>query len=137
MPECFRHDVTFRWSDGDLQGVVNNAVYLTAFEEARFGYFRSLDALRGTSFPFLLGSTSLRFLRPGRVGSTVTVAARVTRLGNASFDMRYEVDDSQGRLVDGEATLVWVDASLRSTPIPDEVRLGIAAREGIDSRSAR
>jgi len=46
--------VRARWSDGDLQGVVNNAVYMTLFEEARHAYFTGLQQLEDNHFPFLL-----------------------------------------------------------------------------------
>ncbi|MCC6782921.1 MAG: acyl-CoA thioesterase [Planctomycetes bacterium] len=138
MIEPFRTEVTLRWSDGDLQGVVNNAVFLSVFEEARLAYFRALDAMRGESFPFLLGSTALRFVRPGRAGSRVGVTARVTRLGGASFDMEYRVESTSGELlVTGTATLVWTDAGLRSEAIPAEIRRRVARREGIPERSDR
>ena len=56
MRTAFVRRETFRWSDADLQQVVNNAVYLTLFEQARFGYFKQLGVLDGDAFPFLLGS---------------------------------------------------------------------------------
>ena len=34
-----------RWSDEDNQDVLNNAVYMTLFEEARHGYFSALGLL--------------------------------------------------------------------------------------------
>jgi len=60
--------VRSRWSDEDNQGVLNNAVYLTLFEEARHAYFGRLGLLEGNRFPFLLAQSNVRFLRPGRDG---------------------------------------------------------------------
>jgi acyl-CoA thioester hydrolase len=87
----FVHEAPVRWSDLDAAGVVNNAVYLTLLEQCRFAYFKELGLLEGNGFPFLLGETSIRFLRPGREAGSVAVAARVTRLGTKSFEMEYEV----------------------------------------------
>lgn len=131
MRSPYLHRETLRWNDADLQGVVNNAVYLTLFEQARLGYFGELGAMRGAAFPFLLGSTEVRFVRPARPGMTVDVEARVVRLGGASFDMTYRVEHAGATLAEGRATLVWIDAELRSTPIPDAVRRAVAALEGI------
>lgn len=135
MTEPFVQEEAFRWSDVDAMGVVNNAVYLTLFEQARFGYFATLGVMDGAVFPFVLGSTSVRFERPGRAGMRVAVEARVTRLGNKSLDMTYIVRCGAEPIATGTATLVWVDAVLRSTPIPDSVRDAIAARERIAPRS--
>ena len=134
MPETFVQEETFRWSDVDAMGVVNNAVFLTLFEQARFGYFGSLGVMSGDYFPFVLGSTSARFESPGRSGMRVRISARVLQLGNKSLDMTYAVHCEGTQLATGTATLVWVDAALASTPIPDTVRAAIAAREGIPAR---
>lgn len=128
----FVHRETLRWSDADLQGVVNNAVFLTLFEQARYGYFARLGLLRNDAFPFLLGSTNVRFVRPARAGMAVDIETRVVRLGNKSFDMAYRVALDGQTLADGGATLVWVDEQLRSVPIPDAARREIAAHEDID-----
>ncbi|MEZ5964532.1 MAG: thioesterase family protein [Planctomycetota bacterium] len=134
MSVAFLQEESIRWSDVDAMGVVNNAVYLTLFEQARYGYFRALACLTGDWFPFVLGATAVRFLRPGRAGMRVVVGARVTRLGHKSFDMSYSVTCGEDELATGTATLVWVAADLTSAPIPDDVRATIAAREGIPSR---
>lgn len=134
MAETFIHEETFRWSDVDAMGVVNNAVFLTIFEQARYGYFGSLGVMSGEYFPFVLGSTAARFEAPGRSGMRVQIAARVVRLGNKSLDMEYGVRCEGEPLATGQATLVWVDAQLRSMPIPESVRAAIAARDGIPPR---
>lgn len=134
MPESFVQEETFRWSDVDAMGVVNNAVFLTLFEQARYGYFGSLGVMSGEDFPFVLGSTSARFEAPGRSGMRVQISTRVLRLGNKSLDMIYAVRCEGTQLATGTATLVWVDARLASITIPDTVRTAIAAREGIPAR---
>ena len=56
----FRHRVTLatRWSDEDNQKVLNNAIYLTLFEEARTDYFgpNTLNLLdpESLTYPFVL-----------------------------------------------------------------------------------
>ena len=120
-----------RWVDVDAFGVVNNAVYLSLFEQARYEYCRELAILREGQIAFVLGETRARYLRPGRLGMDLTVFAKTVRLGTKSFDMEFEVCDPQGVLVLGWATLVWVDENLRSRTIPEQVRQAIAAYEGI------
>ncbi|MBK8976932.1 MAG: acyl-CoA thioesterase [Planctomycetes bacterium] len=120
-----------RWRDVDAQGVVNNAVFLTLFEQARLAYFGPLGVLRGPGFPFLLAASTVQFRAPARCGDELRVAACVTRLGRSSFDMSYRVRRGGQGVADGSATLVWVDGELRPMPIPSPVRAAIAAREGI------
>lgn len=125
------HRETVRWVDVDAMGVLNNSVYLTLFEQARFAYFAPLGVMRGEAFPFVLGSTAVRFEVPVRAGTELTIAARVTRLGTKSFDMDYTVRAGDLVHARGSATLVWVDAQLRSAPIPPALRATLAAAEGI------
>ena len=64
----FVHETVTRWSDDDSQGVLNNAVYMTLFEEARHGFSRTAEVLVDGAFPFLLAQTNVRFVSPGRGG---------------------------------------------------------------------
>jgi acyl-CoA thioester hydrolase len=125
------HCETVRWVDLDAMGVLNNSVYLTLFEQARYAYFAPLEVMRGAAFPFVLGSTAVRFEKPVRGGARLTIAARVARLGTKSLDMDYVVRGVQEVHARGTATLVWVDAELRSAPIPAAVRARISRDEGI------
>ena len=130
MSYRFHNEVELRWKDIDSTGVLNNAVYLTFLEQARYRYFRSLGLLRGESFPFLLGETCVRFLKPARSGMRIGVVARVEAIGNKSLEMSYEVRAGDLVLASALATLVWTDEELRSCPIPDEARTRIEAFEG-------
>jgi acyl-CoA thioester hydrolase len=126
----FVHEEPTRWVDLDAMGVVNNSVFLTMFEQARRAYFTALGGMDGERFPFVLGQTALRFLRPGRAGERLRIHCRTTRLGGASFDMDYRIDGPDGDpVVVGTATLVCVDEALGSRPIPPELRRALAEFE--------
>jgi acyl-CoA thioester hydrolase len=118
----FVADVPLRWADVDSEGVVNNAVYLTLTEQARFLYFDHLGLVPDRKVPFVLAEATVRFLRPGRLGMRVEVAARTRELGNTSFRMDYEVRSADVVLATVQAALVFVDAALRPRAIPDDVR---------------
>ena len=45
-PFRFAAEVPLRWVDIDSWNVLNNAVYLTLMEQARYEYFAALDLLR-------------------------------------------------------------------------------------------
>ena len=125
-------DQPVRWKDIDSLGILNNAVYFTLVEQARYGYFTHLELMAGDHFPFLLGETACRFLRPARVHMELRVTARVTRLGNKSFDMEFEVRCQDALYAQATATLVWIDDRGKSVPIPATARSVIAEFEGLD-----
>jgi acyl-CoA thioester hydrolase len=118
----FVADVPLRWCDVDSEGVINNAVYLSLMEQARFLYFDHLGLLPERRVPFLLAEATVKFLRPGRLGMRTEVAAITRTLGTSSFQMQYEVRVDNQVLATGSAALVFVDKNMRPVPIPDEVR---------------
>ena len=118
----FVADVPLRWNDVDSEGVVNNAVYLSLMEQARFLYFDHLGLLPDRRVPFLLAEATVKFLRPGRLGMRTEVAVITREMGTSSFKMDYEVRVDTQVLATGRATLVFVDRSMRPVPIPDDWR---------------
>lgn len=118
----FAAEVPLRWVDVDSAGVVNNAAFLSLMEQARYLYFQHLGLLRDHRVPFVLAETTVKFLRPGRLGMRTEVAAATRSLGTTSFRMAYEVRAEDEVLVTAEAALVFVDADLRPCAVPAEVR---------------
>ena len=123
-----------RWSDADAQGVLNNAVYLTLFEEGRRTLCDELGLLDANgNFPFLLASTSVSFLRPGRGGAEVRLELSTPKLGRSSFTQRYRVCDavSGEAWCEGEAVLVCYDPSTgASRPMEESFRAALSASAG-------
>jgi acyl-CoA thioester hydrolase len=124
-------DVPLRWVDFDSAGVVNNAVYLSLMEQARFAYFQQLDLLAKNRVEFVLAEAKVCFLRPGRFGMQTQVAVRTSHLGTTSFRMHYEVRAGEKVLATGEVALVFVDDAMKPRPIPDAVRRAIRDFEGL------
>lgn len=127
----FVAEVPLRWVDVDAEGVVNNAVYLSLCEQARFLYFEHLGLLPDRKVPFVLAEVTVKFERPGRLGMRTEVAARTERLGTTSFHMVYEVRGDGQVLATVRAALVFVDGALRPRPVPTAVREAIAGFEGL------
>ncbi|MCE9593439.1 MAG: acyl-CoA thioesterase [Planctomycetes bacterium] len=129
----FRRRLRTRWSDEDNQNVLNNAVYLTLFEEARHAWATELGLLDGNHFPFLLAQTNVRFVAPGRGGVDVEVQLGTTRLGTSSFEQAYRVVDVASGAVwaEAEALLVCYDeTSKQSREMTPQFRGAIEAFEG-------
>jgi acyl-CoA thioesterase FadM len=106
----FRATLRTRWSDEDNQQVLNNAVFLTLFEETRFAYFSALGLLDANHFPFVLAQTNVLFVAPGRGGAEVIVEAATTHLGTSSFTQCYRVRDAASGPTHGE---IWCEAEAR------------------------
>ncbi|MFN0009985.1 MAG: acyl-CoA thioesterase [Planctomycetota bacterium] len=127
----FRVLLRTRWSDEDTQGVLNNAVYPTLFEEARFAFFSAADQLKKNHFPFVLAQTNVVYLAPGRGGREVEVELATTHVGTSSFTQAYRIREGKGGqvLCEGEARLVCVDpATGRKTPMSEAFRRALTPR---------
>lgn len=133
----FRAQCQTRWSDEDNQGVLNNAVYLTLLEEARYQYCDHLGLITPDHhFTFVLGQTTVRFLAPGRGPCAVTVETKTTALGTRSLTQQYRVVATESGEVwaEAEAVLViWDQEQGGSAPMPEDFRQAIATFEGLGS----
>ncbi len=133
----FRFDtaVPLRWADVDSAGVVNNAVFLSLMEQARYLYFQHLGLVTDHAVPFVLAEATVKFQRPGRLGMNLEVAVRTGKLGTTSFQMDYEVRAGAETLVTAHASLVFVDAQMRPCPVPADWRTAIEQFEEIKPRA--
>lgn len=133
----FFHPIEVRYGDLDPQGHLNNARYLTYFEQARVEYIRRLGLWDGKSFMnigFILAEARITFLAPVLFGQAVRVGVRTARLGNKSFTLDYVIEDSQNgrQLANGETVLVVYDYSrTESIPLSDAWRQTITEFEGL------
>lgn len=132
----FRALLSTRWSDEDMQGVLNNAVYLTLCEEARYRYFDSLGLIDvDRHFPFVLAQSNIRFVAPGYGPAEVEVDLRTVALGTSSFRQVYRVRNAADGAVwaECEALLVcWDPVARGSRPMPAAFREAIARFENLD-----
>lgn len=130
----FDAEVPLRWVDVDSAGVINNAVYLSLMEQARYAYFTHLGLLAGHHVPFVLAETSLQFVKPGRLGMEVQVAVATTKLGTTSFHMSYEVRAGEEVLCKAKAALVFVDQQMKPCTLPVAFRDAVTQFEQLDAQ---
>jgi acyl-CoA thioester hydrolase len=132
----FSTRIEVRFRDCDPLGHVNNAVYATYFEVARFGYWReALGYTRADGFSFIMARVECNYRAQAHAGETLDVRIRVGRIGRRSFTFDYQIvaaDD--GRLVaDGSSVQVMFDyAAQQSRPVPDAFRARVSAFEQRD-----
>lgn len=127
-------DIAVAWGDMDAFGHVNNIMYFRYFESTRIEYMNRVEASLTSPVAFhpILASTRCDYLSPVVFPDTVTGHARVSRMGNSSFTMEYELSSrAQGKVVArGEAVVVNIDPkSGKSQPIPFALRDNIEALE--------
>ena len=125
----FYHSVEVRYGDLDPQGHVNNAKYLTYFEQGRVAYMIELGLFtKDQSFMeigVILADVHLTYLEPIYFGQNIKVGVRVARLGNKSMTWEQNIVDADtGReLSKGEVVIVTYDYKTEKTiPIPQEWR---------------
>lgn len=105
-----------RWDDLDAFGHVNNAVYLTYAQEARFAWSGILE--------MVVARAEVDFIAPIYDGDTLLdIELWVSAIGNSSFTMTYEIK-MKGEVVARVKTVqVTVDMSTKkSSPMSDEQR---------------
>lgn len=125
--------IPVQWSDMDALGHVNNARYFSWFESARIALFRRVGMMTTgpTGIGPILATTTCDFLSPVAFPATLEVSARVTRVGETSLTMEYEVKDagSADRLhARGSSVAVMFDyRSMQKVRVPDDLRAALAS----------
>ncbi|SIS83417.1 acyl-CoA thioesterase [Alicyclobacillus vulcanalis] len=116
--------IHIRYSDTDLNGHVNNAVYATYMEEARIAFLQ--EVFPGQRLPLVAASIHLDFRRETRYPehTDVVVKSWLTRLGRSSFEFYHQITSVDGEvLCEGTAVVVHYDFETRkSAPLPDWAR---------------
>jgi acyl-CoA thioester hydrolase len=123
----FEFPVRIYWEDTDAGGIVFYANYLKFFERARTEWLRSLglqqsELRAATGGMFVVGETSLRYLRPARLDDELRVTAALETPGRASMLVRQQAWRGAELLAEGSIRIGWVHAeSLRPARIPSIV----------------
>ncbi|WP_422743111.1 acyl-CoA thioesterase [Mycobacterium sp. WMMD1722] len=119
--------VSTRWTDNDMFGHLNNAVYYALFDTAINGWITTTVGVDPVSAPWLgvVAESGCQYFAELRFPDPLTVGLAVARLGNSSVTYRLALFEP------GETALaalghwvhVYVDRSTRRpVPIPGEVR---------------
>jgi acyl-CoA thioester hydrolase len=85
----YKTPIAIRFSDIDAVGHVNNAIYLTYFEEARLKYWREVINWDMSHSGVIVGRSEVNYLKPIMLKDEVVCYVRTTRIGNSSFDIMH------------------------------------------------
>ena len=139
MPEYnFYHPIEVRYADIDAQGHLNNAKFLTFFEQARIQYLRRLGLFTSEQsfieIGVILADIHVAFRAPVLWGMDVQVGVRAVRLGNKSMTVSQCLRNGPGGpiMAEGEVVLVTYDYHREETiPLPQTWREAIARFENL------
>ncbi len=126
--------LSVQWGDMDAMGHVNNTVFFRWFESARVAYLDriALESSNSDLGP-ILASVKCDYRRQLNFPDTVTIGARITRLGRTSLTMVHAVLSAaqQAVVAEGDSTVVVFDYKThRPQPIPPPLREAIGKIEG-------
>ena len=134
----FFHPMEVRYGDLDPQGHLNNAKYLTYFEQARVSYLTELGLFsKDQSFAELgviIADIHIEFQAPVFWGTPLRVGVRTAKIGDKSLTVEQCVLDaaSDKPHATGTVVLVAYDYSMRKTmSVPDAWRKVISEFEGL------
>jgi acyl-CoA thioester hydrolase len=88
----FVHREIVRFRDLDALGHVNNAVFLTYLEQARFRFLEHLGLARiDQEPPLILARATIDFRAQATFGEEVEIGVRAGRVGSKSFELEFEL----------------------------------------------
>ena len=82
----FQYDIQTRFRDLDAFNHINNAVFLTYFEDARKSFFDRWS-INLEERSLIVASIKIDYLRQLQHPSNLTVGQKISRLGTKSFDI--------------------------------------------------
>ena len=110
-------------------GHVNNAVYLTYLEQARFAHWRAVWGFNFEGLPegtpgVILARAEIDYRIPARYGDLLEVRIGLERIGRTSFTYAYEVVDQAGKVVaNARSVQVMYDYAVgKPAPLSDELK---------------
>jgi acyl-CoA thioester hydrolase len=122
----FEYELEVLFRDCDPMGHVNNAVYLTYLEAARFAWWRNAFGAQGlTERGFIVARVEIDYRKAALPGDRVLVRLRVEDVGRSSFKVGYEILNARTRELIAEAKSVQVAfdyAQGKSVPIDASLR---------------
>lgn len=122
----FHTPLQLRWKDIDQFGHVNNAVYLTYLETARYYYNRDVNQWNWDEDQYIIASVKIDYLRPIFYPGDILVYLRVSDIGEKSFNFYYAITYQKNGVekiaATAQTTQVFYQLKNQKTiPIPDRI----------------
>lgn len=134
----FKHKIPIqvRYIDIDMQGHVNNAVYLSYIEQGRVDYFNKL--IPDNDFQkngLIIARTEIDYFEPIFLNESIDCYTKITHIKNKSFTFENVIASGQNAVkCYAKSIMVCYDYTANTTiPIPHEWRKIIEAFENSNS----
>ena len=121
-----------RFTDIDAFGHVNNATYLTYFEEARVNFFDDVIdwSYDWTKEGVIVARAEIDYVMPAHFKDEIFIYTKCSRLGTKSFDLSYQMvkfhDGKEILLADAVTVMVAFDyRSNKSIAVPEDWRTAL------------
>ncbi len=126
-------EIQVRWGDMDAFNHVNNAAYLSYFEQARCDWWNSMgmDTRRSDEGPVVLLADCF-YKKAVYFPSTLVIDLYASAPGRSSFTIFYEcrVKGSDEICTTGSTKMVWVHYAIeKSIELPDIIRQALPSTE--------
>lgn len=124
-----------QWGDQDALGHVNNVVFFRWWESSRIAYAEQINLLgadRSERSGTVLASMKCDFRQQIRYPDSVSIGARIARVGNSSLHIEHRLVSDQTETVAAEAVSVMVSFDFEtqtSCQISPEIRSAIRRLE--------
>lgn len=126
----YKTSVPIRFSDMDMFGHVNNAVYLTYFEQARVAYWKDIIKWDWKELGIIIAKSEVEYLKPIFPEDQIYAYVRTSKIGRSSFNVEYllvaEQNEIQILKTTGRTTQVAFDYNTnKPIPIPNQQKLNM------------
>jgi acyl-CoA thioester hydrolase len=123
----FKQKLLIRWSDLDEIGHVNNALYLTYFEEGRIQYLEQVADWDWKTMGIIVARAEIDYKLPLYLRTKAYLFVRCARIGNKSFNLEYvlaeELESGDRLIAMGTTIMVTYDYTKgQPVPVPEAVR---------------
>lgn len=123
----FKTTIETRFTDFDMMGHVNNAVYFTYMEMARTKYWQQAIKWDWKKTGVVIAKASLEYIKPVLPEDKLNMYVRTSKIGTSSFEMEYLMVKNKGAQEEicayGKTVCVAFSYTNKtSTPIPDNER---------------
>ena len=111
----FHYECPVRWSDMDAFGHVNNARFLTLYEEARVALFFNVAKANGMVFEegVVVARQEIDYKKPVGYVPTVRIEMWVGEIRNSSFEICYEMFNEDELVSTAKTVAVLYDLAER------------------------
>tara|TARA_B100001250_G_scaffold411583_1_gene440592 strand:+ start:647 stop:1057 length:411 start_codon:yes stop_codon:yes gene_type:complete len=118
----FQYDIQTRFRDLDAFNHINNAVFLTYFEDARKSFFERWS-INLEERSLIVASIKIDYLKQLKHPSNLIVGQKISRLGTKSFDILSSLFCGESQICTATTTIVCYDFLEKKTiPLFDEIK---------------